>query len=267
MNGNPENVEISYNNVWANEAGDYSGEPYNQGDAFDFSKIFEGGSFTHSRRRFWPALSADVQGKSLGYFMEVSYDDGVSWQQYLHAFNNLLDECGVWLSGNQLDVETWAAALGDVLKFRMTASVISDERLSCIIADGPIDSVIPVVDHIITVPRQFKYRKVSNQSIFANVSDGTIGAADEVEDSTALFEFVRQKAQVSSEVIETIDVETSFLAFDYQVGDIVTSAPESRDLLGCRSDNRSVRCIGRVQMDFENQHTNLKITRKRVWQL
>jgi len=260
-------VKDVYRKWCLNEAGDYTSSPYNQGEAFDFSKTFQSDNFVRHRRRFYPALTTDKQGKSLGYFLEVSYDDGVSWQQYLHAFNNLLDECGVWLSGNQLDVETWTAALDDVLKFRMTASVISDERLSCVIADGPIDSVIPVVDHIITVPRQFKYRKVSNQSIFTNVFDGTIGAADEVDDSTALFEFVRQKAEVSSEVIETFDVQTPLLAFDYHIGDIVTTAPESRDLLGCRSDNRSVRCIERVQMDFEKQHTNLKITRKRVWQL
>jgi len=266
---NPDFYQVKdvYRKWCLNEGGDYSGAPYNQGDAFDFSGIFQSDNFVRRRRRFRPALTADKQGKSLGYFLEVSYNDGVTWQQYLHAFNNLLDECGVWLSGNQLDVETWTAALDDELKFRITASVISDERLSCVIADGPDDSVVPVVDNIITVPRQFKYRKVSNQSIFANLSDGSLGEPNEVNDSAALFEFVRQKAEVSSEVIETIDVQTAFLAFDYQVGDIVTSSPESRDLLGTRSDNRSIRCIERVGMDFEKQCTDLKIIRKRVWQL
>ena len=135
------------------------------------------------------------------------------------------------------------------------------------VADGPTDSTAPVVEHIITLPRQFKYRKVSSQSIFANVSDELLGEPDEVDDSTALFEFVRQRVAVSSETIETVDVQTLNLVFDYHLGDRVICSPESRDLLGCKSDNRSIGWIEWVQMDFEKQCTNLKIVRKRSRQL
>jgi len=260
-------VKDVYRKWCLNEAGDYSGTPYNQGDAFDFSKIFRGGNFVRRRRRFWPTLTTDKQGKSLGYFLQVSFDNGLHWWQYLYAFNNLLDECGVWLSSDQLDVDTWVAALKGVLKFRITASVISDERLTCMVADGPVNSTSPVVEHIITLPRQFKYRKVSSQSIFAKTDDDGLGLPDEVDDSTALYEFARKRALVESEIIETVEIQTPHLAFDYQVGDKVTSSPESRDLLGIKSDNRSVSRIKRVQMDFRNQCTNLKIVRKRSGQL
>jgi hypothetical protein len=249
---------------WAlNEGGDYSGLPYSQGDAFDFSKIFESSSFVQRRRRFWPALTTDKQGKSLSYFLEVSFDNGLHWWQYLYAFNNLLDECGVWLSSDLLDIDTWVAALKGVLKFRITASVVSDERLSCVVADGPMNSVVPVVDHIITLPRQFKYRKVSNRSVFANSSEESLGTPNEIDDTAALYEFLRKRAGSVSEIIETVDVQTPYLAFDYRVGDAVTCSPESRDLLSCRGDNRSVSRITRVQMDFRNQCTNLKIMRQR----
>jgi len=256
-------VKDVYRKWCLNEAGDYSDEPYNCGEAFDFSKIFGSGNFVRRRRRFWPALTTDKQGKSLGYFLQVSFDDGVHWWQYLYAFNNLLDECGVWLSSDRLDANTWVAALKGVLKFRITASVISDERLNCLVADGPIDSTAPVVEHIITLPRQFKYRKVSSQSIFANTSNDILGEPDEADDSTALFEFVRQQAAISSETIESVDIQTAYLSFDYRIGDRITCSPESRDLFGCKSDNRSVSWIERVQMDFEKQCTNLKIVRQR----
>jgi len=256
-------VKDVYRKWCLNEAGDYSGAPYNQGDAFDFSGIFGSGNFTHRRRRFWPTLTRDKQGKSLGYFLQVSFDNGLHWWQYLHAFNILLDECGLWLSSDQLDVDTWVAALKGVLKFRITASVISDERLTCIVSDGPVNSTVPVVEHIITLPRQFKYRKVSNKSIFANSSDDAIGVPNEVDDMDALYEFVRHRADVSSGTIETVDIQTPFLAFDYRIGDIVSTSPESRDWLACRSDNRSRSRIVRVQMDFEKQCTNLKIVRQR----
>lgn len=256
-------VKDVYRKWCLNEAGDYSNEPFNQGYAFDFSKVFEGNSFARRRRRFWPALTADKQEKSLGYFLQVSYDDGVNWWQYLHAFNNLLDECGVWLSSDQLDMDTWVAALKGVLKFRITTSVVSDQRLTCEVADGPVNSTAPVVEHVMTLPRQFKFRKVSAQSIFANASDQGLGVADEADDTDALHEYVRHKAQGSGEIIETVAVQTSCLAFDYRVGDKVSTSPESRDLLSVRSDNRSTSTIERVQMDFAGQRTNLKIIRRR----
>jgi hypothetical protein len=256
-------VKDVYRKWVLNEAGDYSDPPYGRGDAFDFSKISESSNFVQRRRRFWPALTTDKQDKSLGYFLEASFDNGLNWWQYLYAFNNLLDECGVWLSSDSLDIDTWVAALKGVLKFRITASVISDERLSCVVADGPVNSVIPVVDHIVTLPRQFKYRKVSSGSIFANSLDESIGTPSEIDDTTALYEFLRKKAGSASEIIETVDVQTPYLVFDYRVGDEVTCSPESRDLLSCRNDSRSVNRITRVQMDFRNQCTNLKIVRRR----
>ncbi|UCC98690.1 MAG: hypothetical protein JSW66_02100 [Phycisphaerales bacterium] len=256
-------VKDVYRKWSLNEAGLYSIAPYNRGAAFDFSKIFQSTNFIQHRRRFHPALTTDALGRSLGYFVQVSFDDGQSWWEYLHAFNVLLDECGIWLSSDQLDIDTWIAALRGFLRFRITASVVSDERLTCVVTDGPVNSTAPVVDHVITLPRQFKYRKVSGQSIFAGSTDETLGAPDEVDDSDALHEFVHRTIEASPEIIETIDVQTPSLMFDCQVGDRVSTSPESRDLLAGRSDNRSRSHISRVQMDFRQQCTNLKLVRWR----
>jgi hypothetical protein len=256
-------VKDVYRKWCLNEAGQYSSLPYNQGDAFEFSKIFQSSNFVHRRRRFRPTLTTDIQGRSLGYFLQVSYNSGQSWWQYLHAFNILLDECGVWLSSDQLDMDTWTAALQGSLRFRITASVVSDERLTAVAVNGPVNSTAPVIEHIITLPRQFKYRKVSDQSIFTQPSSQAFGKPDETDDSTAIHEFVRRTAVTSSEVIETFDIQTPSLMFDYQLGDIVSTSPESRDLLSCKSDNHSTSRIVRVQMDFKKQCTNLKIVRLR----
>jgi hypothetical protein len=269
---NPDFYQVKdvYRKWCLNEAGRYSGAPYNRGDAFDFSKIFRSSNFVPRRRRFHPALTTDALGRSLGYYLQVAYgtaDTGHDWLQYLHAFNILLDECGVWLSSDRLDADTWFAALQGLLRFRITASVVSDERLAAVLADGPVHSTAPVVEHVMTLPRQFKYRKRSDQSIFAGSTDGTLGTPDEVDDSDALYEFVRRTAATSAEVIETVDIQTPSLMLDYQVGDIVSTSPESRDLLACRSDNRSTSRIVRAQMDFQKQCTNLKILRQRNHQL
>jgi hypothetical protein len=256
-------VKDVYRKWCLNEAGQYSSPPYNQGDAFDFSQIFQSSNFVYQHRRFHPCLTTDVQNHSLSYFLQVSYDSGQNWWQYLHAFNILLDECGVWLSSDQLDMDTWIAAVQNTLKFRITASVTGDERLTAVAVNGPLNSTAPVVEHVITLPRQFKYRKITDQSIFTQPSSQAFGTPDEVDDSAALYEFVRHTAMTSSEVIETFDIQTPSIMFDYRLGDIVNTSPDSRDLLSCRSDSRSISRIERVQMDLKKQCTNLKIIRQR----
>jgi hypothetical protein len=198
----------------------------------------------------------------MGYFLEVSYDDGAHWWQYLFAFDNLLDECGVRLSGDRLDINTWVAAVKGVLRFRITASVVGDERLSCEIADGPVGSSAPVVTHIVREP-SFRYQKVCSGSIFFSSKETGLGVADEVDDSAGLYEFIRKRSAGRRSVIETTDVTTPQLVFDFQIGDRVTTSPESRDLFSYRSDNRSVSHIERVRMDFSRQCTELKVVRQR----
>ena len=249
-----------------NEACDYSNPPYDRGGPYDFSRLFEHAAHVPRRRRFWPALSTDAHGRSLGYFLQASFDDGLHWCNYRHAFNNLLDECGIWLSSDQLDVDTWVAALKGVLRMRLTASVASDERLTCILADGPVGSATPVVDHVLTLPRRFAYRKVSPQSIFAPLPAAGLGTPDEADDSIALREFVRLHAGISSAIIETTDVQTPTLRLHLYPGDRVTSCPESRDLVGCRRDNRGIVWIERVHMDLRNQCTNLQLVRQRLYE-
>ena len=124
--------------------------------------------------------------------------------------------------------------------------------------------MVPVIEQVITLPRHFKFRKVSDQSIFSGSGDQSLGAPDEVDDSAALYEFIRQRATGSAAIIQTSNVQTPTLALDYWPGDKVTSSPESRDLLNCKGDNRSTSRIVQVQMDFKNQCTNLKIVRKRI---
>jgi hypothetical protein len=262
-NSNFSVIKDVYRKWCLNEAGQYSDPPYNQGDAFDFSLIFQSSNFLHRRRRFWPCLTTDVQGRSLGYFLQVSYNNGQNWWQYLHAFNILLDECGVWLSSDQFDMDTWAAAIQGSLRFRITASFVSDERLTAVAINGSVNSTAPVVEHILTLPRQFKYRKISDQSIFTEPSSQAFGTPDEVDDSAALREFIRHTAATASEVIETFNIQTSSLMFHYQLGDIVNTSPESRNLLACKSDNRSISRIVRVHMNFKKQSTSLNIVRQR----
>jgi hypothetical protein len=266
---NPEFYQVKdvFRKWCLNEAGDYTGAPYYQGPFYDFSRLFGQADCTPRRRRFWPALSINAQGGPLGYLLHVSFDAGLHWSEYPCAFHNLLDECGIWLSSDPLDMDTWTAALDGSLRLRITASVVSDERLTCVIADGPVGATVPVVDHVVTLPAGFRYRKVSAQSLLTPFSPAGSAQANEADDSAALHQFVRQRAAAAPAVVETVDVQTLSLLLHFQPGDRVVSGPESRDLLSSRRDNRSTTWIERVHMDFRNQCTNLHLVRQRLGDL
>ncbi len=240
-----------------NEAGDYSASPYEQGPAFDFSKIFENDKYIQRRRRFLPALTGTEDGESIGYYLEVSYTNGSYWWPYMDSFKVLLDQCGVWLSAQQLDMDMWFAILKGVLKFRLTASVMSDERISFTVADGPVNSTAEVSDKVITLPRRFKYQKVSPYSIF----DGA--TAKQLDDTQELAGFVNNLASAGGFETEQTQLKTLCLSPVFTVGDGIIASPDSRDIVGVKYDNRSISRIEKVQMDFVNQQTILTTVKKR----
>ena len=260
---NPDFVKVKdvYRKWVLNEAGDYSGQPYNCGQPFDFSHIFGTSNFVRKRRRFWPTITCDKNGKSLGYFLEVSFDGGAHWWQYSGAFEVRSDECAVWLSSDKLDVDTWVAALKGVLRVRITASVISDERISCCVSDGPVNSAIAVREHITVMPSRFKYRKVTTESIFAGRDDV---CSDQIDDSATLYEYVRGIVKASDRLrrVGSFKIKTMTLFPDYDVGDLAAGNPDSRDIFS--SDGRNVHCVERAEMDFDNQCTQLEITGYRM---
>ena len=167
-----------------NEAGDYSLPPYNRGDAYDLSGVFQTTVYAARRRRFWPCLSRTSSGESMGYYLEVSYNSGLTWHKYPGAFDNLLDECGVYLTFDTFSPEMWIAIKKDMLCFRITATIISDERISAEVHDGPIKASRPVRSVSSHFGEEYRYQQVTASSIFYGSS--TLGSPDVVDDGATL---------------------------------------------------------------------------------
>ena len=176
----------------------------------------------------------------------------------MSSFKILLDQCGIWLSTEQIDTDMWFAILNGVLKFRITASVCADERISFEAVDGPVNSTAEVVDKIITLPRRFKYQKVSPYSIFAN------GSANQIDDTQSIVEFAQGLSASSGFAAEQLQIKTACLSPIFTVGDRISTGPDSRDILGVKYDNRSICRLEKVQMDFANQQTILTAVKKRI---
>ncbi len=92
-------------------------------------------------RYFLPCLTCDLQGRSLGIVVEISYDSGGSWHVLNSGVRNINDRCGVWLAISDLTMlmppgiddpntqNAWFALLDGTFQLRVTASVELDLRL------------------------------------------------------------------------------------------------------------------------------------------
>ena len=251
-----DSVKNVYRKWCLNEAGDYSDESY------DLSKVFEGQKYLQRRRVFQKAMSRDSQGVSKGYYLEVSYDNGANWQEYAESFDVLDDECGVWLSSDELSEDVWTAINAETLKFRMTASITSDERIGFTASNGPINSVAQVVDHVETNDK-FKYCKVKSSSVFYDQVQSGVVKSDQADDTDKIAAYCNSLLRLNERVIEKIKVNSAILSLHYNPGDKIIPSPDSRDILGIRRDQRSQFVIEKVVMDVEKQQTQLEIVRKR----
>jgi len=198
-----------------NEAGDYSEPPFQQGPAYDLSKVFGSERYGRRRRRFYACLSRGPSGRSLGYHLEASYDGGEIWQGYAGAFDVLLDECGVYLSGRQLDVALWYAIKKGLLRFRMTATVEADEPLRAEVYDGPVEAIRPVQTAVLDLGREFKCERVTPLSVFYG------GAGRPRDDTSALRGALQDELTRLRQRQQTGRVVLPWVRPDVQPGDIV----------------------------------------------
>jgi hypothetical protein len=123
-----------------------------------------------------------------------------------------------------------------------------------------VNSGVEVCDHSITPGGTYEYRKVCGGSIFYRADAG-------VDDSEKLIGSLRRSANRIINIIETIDVETPFVRTTVSVGDRVVSSADGRDVSGNRNDGRSVFWVDRVVIDFDKQTTQLRILRKRQFDI
>jgi hypothetical protein len=238
-----------------NEAGDYSGSPFNRGPAYDFGKVFGTSQYVQRRRQFGKALSRDVQGKSQGYYLEVSYNSGQSWGRYEDDFEVLENECGLWLSSDEFSDDFWQSAIGGTLAFRITATVASDHRLRFETVCGPMHSAYPVEGCILDRQRDFAYRQVSLQSIFYTQRAG----ADTADDTSGLVSYARGVAENYAACDIELEVSTAVLELCWRPGQRVLMGPDSSDVCGIYRDSRTLFVLKRAEADFEKQQSVLEI--------
>jgi hypothetical protein len=196
-----------------NEAGDYTGEPVDAGEAHDFSALFGHGDYLVRRRRLLPTVSTDEAGESHGVVVELSYDGGQSYARYRGPVRVLRDECGITLSGDQLPAELFHAAERDKLAVRVTATVESDSRLGVIVERPGLAE-----DH----RGRRLWRDVSDEFHWRHVDAGSIfygGASREVDDTERLLQLAADLWQAERRAPSPSRIGLPFFSVSYRLGD------------------------------------------------
>jgi hypothetical protein len=243
-----------------NETGWYSSSPYNRGQAYDFTRVFDGDAYVTKPRRFLLCLSCDGQGESLGYYLEVSCDAGQTWHQYQGKYDVLTNQCAVRFSDDRLDEDIFAAAIANLLRVRITAAVASDRKLTASCTDGPVESTVPVREHIINLAGPYQYHKVCRTSIFYGTEAGNAGLVD---DTQLLYSALSDAAARNMQIVEKMEITTPFLEIGYKFGDIVDASTDGRDIFDKYRQNTITARVERVRMDFDNQCTEICILREK----
>jgi hypothetical protein len=197
-----------------NEAGEYSGEPYDRGPAPDLAGLFEGEPYARRHRRLLPCLSRDALGRSRGVYVEISLDGGATWQRANLAIRVLNDEAGLYLTDDPLPPAYLHAAMRDYARIRVTASLEGDSVLRAERVAEEADE-LPGRTRVLHVPGGYRYRKVASTSRFHG------DPADETDDSARLQALVDAAFEADRRCPTPSRIRIPHLALGHRVGERV----------------------------------------------
>ena len=135
------NTDVS--RLWVlNEDGNYRGFDYNRNapfdnyQPFDFSTVLDSsvtrrGAWMRRARRLLPTISTSPDGRSLGVWVEISFDSGTTWQQLASGVRILEDRAGVYIDCENPteitptgvdpeDANLWYAIIDQTFRVRVT---------------------------------------------------------------------------------------------------------------------------------------------------
>lgn len=187
-----------------NEDGAYDAATYNRNapfhayTPFDFTAVMPAGElrqggWVRRPRAFMPTLSVGADGRSLGVWVEVSFDGGARWYAPNCSVSVRSDRAGIHLEcdnptqvippgGNPLAQNLWYAIIDQSFRVRVTAVIEGDERL--VGEYGPAGLGSPtsrVHATILSRPKAYLYARRSDVS---NVLYSSMAAGTEARDDT-----------------------------------------------------------------------------------
>jgi hypothetical protein len=235
------NTDVS--RLWVlNEDGYYLGTLYNRNypfddyRPFDFSTVADEtvtqrGAWMRRRRRLLQTISTSADGRSLGVWVEISFDGGATWQQQSAGVRVLEDRAGIYLDCENpteivptgvdpAEMNLWYAIINQTCRVRVTAVIEGDERLLGTFAAGRLKTVTTQVNAmVVRRPRSFQYVSRSHTT---NVLSAVSSQPQERDDSEAIVELAEQLARSNQDRQVRGTPAIPWIETGYALGDRIT---------------------------------------------
>lgn len=230
--------------LWVlNEDGRCDGEMYNRNPPFDAYRPFDfagvlaegettSGGWTRRGRPLAPALTRGLDGRSLGVYVEVSFDSGNTWVQPVGSVSIMKDRAAIHFDvdnptritppGIHAAIQNmWYAIVDQTFRVRVTGVIESDERLVSEFGPGGLESpTVHVNSRVICRPQSLRF--VSRSVGSSQFCDSPIFDADERDDSAAVAELARWLASTHQDRQVRVAPAIPWIETGYAIGDRVT---------------------------------------------
>ncbi|HSW46490.1 MAG TPA: hypothetical protein VLM89_13060 [Phycisphaerae bacterium] len=229
--------------LWVlNEDGHYPGvlynrnAPFNNYQPFDFSTVADAtvtrrGAWMRRRRCFHPTITMSADGRSLGVWVEISFNGGLTWQQQSAGVRVLDDRAGVYFDcENPTEItptgvesavmNAWYAIVNQLYRVRVTAVIESDDRLMATYApDLLISPTLHVNTMVVRRPRSFQFASRSHTTNALSTVGAQPRERDDTESITAL---TKQLARTNQDRQVRVAPAIPWIETSYALGDRIT---------------------------------------------
>lgn len=180
-----------------NEDGRFTGEPYDNDQAFDLTAFFAGDqAIEPTPIPFQNSLTLDDSRQQRKPRVEVSLDGGANWSPYAGQVSIRSDRAAVYFSDAVLPSNLLSAAVAETLAVRVTASLTSP--LPVTIRRWQGNPFACTNQPRLLATEAFAFRKVHSSSVhFADVQTGQ-RPADQANDHRAMERWLIQQMDRSS---------------------------------------------------------------------
>lgn len=227
--------------LWVlNEDGRCDGAHYNRHapfDAyapFDFASVLSAsrtrcGRWTRRPRPFRPTLSVGVDGRSLGVWVELSFDGGASWNPARGAISVLKDRGGIQFEcDNPTQVSPpdtepqsqnmWYALVDRTFRVRVTAVIEGDDRLTGAYGPAGLDAPTAQV-HTAVLWRPHQFKLATRDAGWSVLYTTLQGGKDERDDTSAADVLARWMARSQQDRQVRVSPMIPWIETNYAIGE------------------------------------------------
>lgn len=230
--------------LWVlNEDGRFDGARYNRAEPFDDYQPFDfasvadetvtaPGAWMRRRRRLLDAISQSPDSVSLGVWVEISFDHGVTWQPHADRVRVLADRVGVYFEcANPTEVtptgtdpavqNMWYAMINQSFRVRVTGMIESDERL--IARPEPERLASPTLErHAVVVLRPDAFGLVSRDHTVNVLASATPTPTAARDDREAIGKWAASLAKANQGRRVQAVPRIPWIETGYRIGDRIT---------------------------------------------